>query len=119
MVEKIKTDVDRLLLVSTIKTYFPIYFAKTELFNFETRSTLSTSLFILSTISQILNRTFYVSHGFKGKSWLRFLTYCDSFRSFPLNCKLIIFSNSNENINFFTFHITMGSLLLRKFKNFY
>ena len=39
----------------------PIYFAKIELFfNFETKSNLSTLVFIFSTISQILNRTFYV-----------------------------------------------------------
>ena len=32
MKEKIKTDVDRLLLVLTMKKKFPIYFAKIELF---------------------------------------------------------------------------------------
>ena len=38
MVEKMKTDVDRLLLLLTMKKTFPIYFTKTELFfNFRTR----------------------------------------------------------------------------------
>ena len=32
MGEKIKTDVDRLLFVLTVKKKFPIYFAKIELF---------------------------------------------------------------------------------------
>ena len=56
-----KMKVERLLLVLTMKTNFPIYFAKTEIFfNFETKISLSTSDFIFSTISQILNRKFYV-----------------------------------------------------------
>ena len=60
MVEKIKTDVDRLLLVSTMKKQCPIYFAETELFfNFETKNSLSTSVFIF-TISQISKIKFYV-----------------------------------------------------------
>ena len=61
MMEKIKTEVDRLLLVLTIKRIFPIYFAKIDLFfNFESKSSLSTSVFILSTIFQILKGTFHV-----------------------------------------------------------
>ena len=61
MAEKIKMDVDRLLLILIMKTKFPIYFAKIELFsNFETKSSLSTSVFIFSAISQILKTTFYV-----------------------------------------------------------
>ena len=40
MVEKIKADVDRLLLVLTMKKNVPIYFAKIQ---------LSTSVFIFST----------------------------------------------------------------------
>ena len=61
IVEKIKTDVDKLLLVLTMKIFFSIYFAKIELFlNFETKRSLSTSVFIFSTISQILKRNCYV-----------------------------------------------------------
>ena len=41
MVEKIKTDVDRLLLVLTVKTNFSIYFAKTELFHFRNQNPCS------------------------------------------------------------------------------
>ena len=55
MVEKIETDVDQLLLVLTMNTIFPIYIAKIELFfNFETKSSLSTSVFIFTTIFQNL-----------------------------------------------------------------
>ena len=47
MFEKIKTNVDRLLLVSIMKKKCSIYFAKTELFFiFKTKSSLSTSVFI-------------------------------------------------------------------------
>ena len=60
IVEKTKTD-DRLLLVMTMKQNFPIYFAKIELFsNFETKSSLFTSIYILSTTSEILKGNFYV-----------------------------------------------------------
>ena len=49
-----KTDVDRLILVSITETKFSIYFTKIELFFiFETKSSLSTSFFILFTISRI------------------------------------------------------------------
>ena len=55
MVEKIKTDFDRLFLVLIMKTNFPIYFAKIQFFfNFETKSSLSTSDFIFSNIFEIL-----------------------------------------------------------------
>ena len=61
MVEKIKTDVDGLLFVLTVKKNFPIYFAKFELFfNLDTKSSLFTSIFIFSTISQIFKRKMYV-----------------------------------------------------------
>ena len=61
MVEKIKTDVDKLLLVLTMNTIFPIYIAKIELFlNFVTKSSLFTSVFIFNTIYQILKWKFYV-----------------------------------------------------------
>ena len=60
MSEKIKVDVDRLLLVLIIKTTFPIYFAKIELFfNFETQSSLSTFVLIFFNISEILETKFY------------------------------------------------------------
>ena len=60
MVEKI-TDVDRLLFVMMIKNEFPIYFAKIELFfNFEIKSSLSTSVFIFSNISKIFETKCYV-----------------------------------------------------------
>ena len=54
-------NVDKLLLVLTMNTIFAIYIAKIELFfNFETKSSLSTSIFIFTTISQILERKFYL-----------------------------------------------------------
>ena len=54
-------DVDRLLLVLMIKKIFPIYFAKIEpFFVFQTKNNLSTSLYIFSTILQILKIKFYV-----------------------------------------------------------
>ena len=66
MVEKIKTDIDRLFLVFTMNKHFLIYFAKVELFfNFETKSSLSTPVFISSTIFQILKRKFYVLYKLK------------------------------------------------------
>ena len=49
MLEKIKMEVDRLLLVLIMKINFPTYFAEIELFfNFETKISLSTSVFIFS-----------------------------------------------------------------------
>ena len=61
MVEKIKMDVDKLLLLSTMNTILPIYIAKIGLFfNSETKISLSTSVFIFTTISKILKRTFYI-----------------------------------------------------------
>ena len=57
ILEKIKTDVKRLILVLIMKKNVFIYFAKIELFlNFATKNSLSSSVFILSTISQILKR---------------------------------------------------------------
>ena len=46
MVEKVKTDVDRLLLVLTMKKKFPIYFAKTELFSILKPKVVYLSLFL-------------------------------------------------------------------------
>ena len=61
MVENIETDVNNLLLVLTMNKNLPIYFAKIELFfNFETKSSLSASVFIINAISQILKIKFYV-----------------------------------------------------------
>ena len=69
MVEKIETDVDKLLLVLPVKKNVPISsilekyicFAKIELlFYFETKSSLFSSVFMFSTISQILKRKFYL-----------------------------------------------------------
>ena len=55
MVEKIKTELNRLLLVLITGTIFSIYFAKIELFGiFETKRSLSSSVFTFSAISQIL-----------------------------------------------------------------
>ena len=60
MSEKIETDVDGLLLVLIMKKN-SIYFAKNDLFFiFETKSSLSTSVFIFSTVSQILKTKFHV-----------------------------------------------------------
>ena len=59
--EKIKTDVDKPLLVLITKNNVPVHFAKIALyFIFGTKSSLSTSVFIFSTISQILKTKFYV-----------------------------------------------------------
>ena len=56
MVEKSKTNVDRLLLVN-----FPIYFSKIDLFlNFDTKSNQSTSVFVFFIIFQIFETMFYV-----------------------------------------------------------
>ena len=61
MTEKIKTDVDKLLLIMTTEKKFPIDYNKIELFlNFETRSSVSTPVFIFSAISQILKRKIHV-----------------------------------------------------------
>ena len=61
MIEKIKTDVDRQLSVFPMKKHFPIYYAKIGLFfYFVTKSSLSTSVFIYSKISQILETKYYV-----------------------------------------------------------
>ena len=61
MVEKIKKDVDRLLLVSKLKksSILAKYVGKFA-FMIKTNSSLSTSTFIFSAISQILETTFYV-----------------------------------------------------------
>ena len=60
MIEKIETNVDRLLSVSKLNKNFG-YIAEIELFfNFEIKSSLSTSIFILSIVSQILKRIFHV-----------------------------------------------------------
>ena len=54
MIKKMKTDVDRLLLVLIMKTNLLVYFAKNELhFNFKTKSSLSRSTFIFSDNSEI------------------------------------------------------------------
>ena len=61
MVEKIKTVVDRLLLVSKMKKSSIL--AKcigNFCFTFKTKSSLSMSVFTFSTIYQILETTFYV-----------------------------------------------------------
>ena len=61
MAEKIKKGVDRLLLVLIMKTNLLIYFVKLNFFfSFETKSSLSTFVFILSTNSQIMETKFYV-----------------------------------------------------------
>ena len=55
--------IEKLLLnfFMTVTKKIPIYFAKIELFyKFETKTNLSTSVFIFSTISQILKIIFYV-----------------------------------------------------------
>ena len=61
MVEMIKTDVDGLLLVLIMKQIFRYIFLKFNLFFiFEAKSSLSISVLIFSTISQILKSKFYV-----------------------------------------------------------
>ena len=59
MVEKMKTEVDRLLFVLIIKKKFPKYSEKLNFFNFQTKSSLSTFVFIFSNISKILETKFY------------------------------------------------------------
>ena len=55
MVEKIKTEVDRLLLVQKIqKSLFPAQFIGENVIIVKTKSSPSTSIFIFSMISQIL-----------------------------------------------------------------
>ena len=61
MVEKTKTDVDRLLMVLTMEINFLICFGKIELiFNFETKNSLTTPVLVFSAISQILKTIFYI-----------------------------------------------------------
>ena len=61
MVENIKTDVDKVFLVLKMNKKFPIYFAKIEIvFNFKFKNSPSTSVFIFSTIFQILKIFFYI-----------------------------------------------------------
>ena len=61
MADKIYTDVNKLLLVLTMKKKFLIYFVKIEIFwNLETKSSLSKSVFIFSNIPEILETKFYV-----------------------------------------------------------
>ena len=60
ILEKIKTNVDRLLLVWKLKKFnFSEYFGN-FFFIIKTKSSLSTSVFIFSTISQILETTFNI-----------------------------------------------------------
>ena len=61
MVEKMKTDVDRLLLVSKLKKSLILakYIGK-YVFTVKTKSSPSTSIFILSAISQILETNLYL-----------------------------------------------------------
>ena len=64
MVMKIETEIDRRLLVLTVKQnfltyiFFSLTFFNLTFFNFETASSLSTSVFIFSIISQILSRKY-------------------------------------------------------------
>ena len=61
MIGKIKKVVDKLLLILTVKTNFPINFFETELFCiFKTKSSLSTPVLIFSAISKNLKTKFYV-----------------------------------------------------------
>ena len=53
--------VGRVFLILTMNNFFSIYFAKIELFfNFETKSSLSTSVYIFPPISQILKGKFHI-----------------------------------------------------------
>ena len=64
MVDNIKTDVDRLLLVSKMKKKFVDIFCEIELFFiFETKSCLSTSVFIISAFLKFFKQNFmYLAH---------------------------------------------------------
>ena len=60
MAEEITTDVDILLLVLQMKKNFRYILIKLNVLNFETKSSLSTTVFMFSTISQILKCKFHV-----------------------------------------------------------
>ena len=60
MVEKMKTDVDRLLLVLIMEKNFQNILWNYTFIIFETKSSLSTSFFNFSTISHIFKTKFYV-----------------------------------------------------------
>ena len=57
MTEKIKTDVDRLLFVLTMKKNFPIHFSEIEFLKLKLKSM---SAHIFSSISQISKTKFYI-----------------------------------------------------------
>ena len=87
MVEQIETDVDRLLWVLTMKTNFPICFAKIELFiNFEIKSNLSTRVFVFSTLSQIFNTKFDVFLIKTCRNWTKLFTYKLAIPSSSITC---------------------------------
>ena len=78
MLEKIKTDEDRLLLVSKLKksSILAKYIEK-FFFIIKTKSSLSTSVFIFSAISQILKTTFYVFWTQTCRNWTKlFISTC-------------------------------------------
>ena len=61
MVQKIKTDVDGLLLILIIKQIFAIHFAENEfVLIFCTESSLSKPVFIFSTIFKIKKNIFHI-----------------------------------------------------------
>ena len=76
MIETIKTDVDRLLLVSKfkkssiVKKYIENFF-----FIVKTKSSLSMSVFIFSAISQILQTAFYVFCTQTCRNWTKSFTW--------------------------------------------
>ena len=87
MAEKIKTDLDRLLLVLIRKTNFSIYFAKIKpFFKFETKSILSTTFFIFSNISAILETQFYTLWTQTCRN-LKSIKFATSRKKFYLNLK--------------------------------
>ena len=72
MVEKIKSDVDRLLVVSKLKKSSILAKHIGIFFIVATKSSLSTSLFIFSTISQILKTKFYVFWKQTCRNWTKY-----------------------------------------------
>ena len=75
MVEKIKTNVDRLLLVSKLKRSSFSEKSIGNFFFFMKTKNISMSLFIYSTISQILETIFYLFWAQTCRNWTKLLTF--------------------------------------------
>ena len=75
MAEKIKTNVDRLLLVSkSEKSSILAKYIGKFFFTVKTKSSLFTSVFTFSTIPQILEAKFYVFWAQTYRNWTKLFT---------------------------------------------